>query len=86
MPTTRWPRHIGALVSRTACHFLTRPGLGPYAATRAELLQRAGDVFDWVRSGKLKLRIFQTLPLKDAAEAHRLLEGRKAVGKVLLIP
>jgi NADPH2:quinone reductase len=66
--------------------FLTRPGLAQYTTTRAELLQRAGDLFDWIASGKLKLRISQTLPLKDAAEAHRLLEGRKTTGKVLLIP
>ncbi len=66
--------------------FLTRPGLQPYIATRTELLQRAGDVFGWVRSGQLQLRIHQTLPLRDAPEAHRLLEGRKTVGKVLLIP
>jgi NADPH2:quinone reductase len=66
--------------------FLTRPGLGQYTATRAELLQRAGDLFDWIASGKLKLRISQTLPLKNATEAHRLLEGRKTTGKVLLIP
>lgn len=66
--------------------FLTRPGLAQYTTTRAELLQRAGDLFDWIASGKLMLRISQTLPLKDAAEAHRLLEGRKTTGKVLLIP
>jgi NADPH2:quinone reductase len=66
--------------------FLTRPGLGQYTATRAELLQRAGDLFDWIASGKLKLRISRTLPLKDAAEAHRLLEGRKTTGKVVLTP
>jgi NADPH2:quinone reductase len=66
--------------------FLTRPGLGQYTATRAELLQRAGDLFDWIASGTLKLRISRTLPLKDATEAHRLLEGRKTTGKVLLIP
>jgi len=66
--------------------FLTRPSLGQYTATRAELLQRAGDLFDWILSGKIKLRISQTLPLKDAAEAHRLLEGRKTTGKVLLVP
>jgi NADPH2:quinone reductase len=34
----------------------------------------------------LKVRISQSLPLKDASEAHRLLEGRKTTGKVLLIP
>jgi NADPH2:quinone reductase len=66
--------------------FLTRPGLGQYTATRAELLGRAGDVFGWVLSGQLTLRIHQTLPLKDAGQAHRLLEGRKTVGKVLLLP
>ncbi len=66
--------------------FLTRPGLQQYTSTRTELLQRAGDVFDWVRSGKLKVRISETLPLKEAAEAHRRLEGRKTTGKVLLIP
>jgi len=66
--------------------FLTRPGLGQYTATRAELLQRAGDLFDWIASGKLKLRISRTLPLKDAPEAHRLLEGRKTTGKLLLAP
>lgn len=66
--------------------FLTRPGLMQHTATRAELLQRAADLFDWIASGKLTLRISQTLPLKDAAEAHRLLEGRKTTGKVLLVP
>jgi len=66
--------------------FLTRPGLGQYTATREELVQRAGDVFEWVRSGRLRVRVSQTLPLRDAAEAHRLLEGRKTTGKLLLVP
>ena len=66
--------------------FLTRPGLAQYTATRAELLERAGEVLGWVMSGQLKLLISHTLPLKDAAEAHRLLEGRKTTGKVLLVP
>jgi NADPH:quinone reductase len=66
--------------------FLTRPGLAHYTTTREELLQRAGDVFEWVRSGRLNVRISQTLPLRDAAEAHRLLEGRRTTGKVLLTP
>jgi NADPH2:quinone reductase len=66
--------------------FLTRPSLTHYTATREELLQRATDVFEWVRSGRLRVRISNSLPLRDAAEAHRLLEGRKTTGKVLLIP
>ena len=66
--------------------FLTRPGLGDYTATREELLKRAGEVLGWVQSGALKLHIFGKYPLRDAAEAHRLLEGRATVGKLLLIP
>jgi len=66
--------------------FLTRPSLGHYLLTREELLWRAGDVLNWVASGKLKLRIDRTYPLAEAAAAHRDLEGRKTAGKLLLIP
>jgi NADPH:quinone reductase len=66
--------------------FLTRPSLVAYTASRQELLQRAGDVLGWIRDGKLKLRTEFEFPLKDAAEAHRALEGRRTTGKVLLIP
>lgn len=66
--------------------FLTRPSLGHYALTREELEQRAGELFAWVRDGSLKLRIDRELPLSEAPEAHRLLEGRATAGKLLLIP
>jgi NADPH:quinone reductase len=66
--------------------FLTRPSLVSYTATRAELVQRAGEVLGWIRDGKLKLRTEFEFALKDAAEAHRALEGRRTTGKVLLIP
>ena len=66
--------------------FLTRPSLFAYTATRDELVQRAGDVLGWIRDGKLKLRTEFEFPLKDVADAHRALEGRKTTGKVLLIP
>lgn len=66
--------------------FLTRPSLAHYAANREELLWRAGELLSWVGSGELKLRIGNTLPLAEAAEAHRQIEGRVTTGKVLLIP
>src|SRR5260370_42239861 len=66
--------------------FLTRPTVAHYIATRAELLARAGDVLGWIKDGKLKVRIDRELPLAQAAEAQRLLEGRKTTGKVLLTP
>ncbi|OGL07892.1 MAG: NADPH:quinone reductase [Candidatus Rokubacteria bacterium RIFCSPLOWO2_02_FULL_72_37] len=65
---------------------LTRPSLFHYVATRAELLERAGEVLGWIHDGRLKLRTELEFPLKDAAEAHRALEGRRTTGKVLLIP
>ncbi len=66
--------------------FITRPTLGHYTLTREELLQRSGEVLGWVRSGQLKLRIEQTWPLREVAEAHRRLEGRLSTGKLLLVP
>jgi len=66
--------------------YLTRPALADYTSTRAELLERAGDVLGWVRSGKLQIRISQVLSLQEAHEAHRLLQGRKTTGKILLVP
>jgi NADPH:quinone reductase len=66
--------------------FLTRPSLPHYISNRAELLKRAGDLFNWTASGELKLRIDKTFSLTEAAEAHRLLESRKTTGKVVLVP
>ena len=66
--------------------FLTRPTLWSYTVTRDELLARARDVFDWIGNGVLKLRIHRALPLAEAAAAHRMLEARETVGKLLLVP
>lgn len=66
--------------------FLTRPSLGHYVATRAELIERASAVLGWVADGSLKVRVGREFPLAAAAEAHRELEGRNTTGKVLLIP
>ena len=74
------------LLSRNGSIFMTRPTLVDYTATREELQIRADDVLGWFQSGKLRLRIDRTLPLSDAPEAHRLLEGRQTKGKVLMTP
>jgi len=66
--------------------FLTRPTLFHYVAERAELLKRAGDLFHWITSGQVSVRIDRSLPLAEAGEAQRLLAGRKTAGKLVLIP
>ncbi len=66
--------------------FLTRPTLNHYIAHRAELMERAAALFNWVRKGELKVRIDKTFPLAQAADAHRYLESRASKGKLLLLP
>lgn len=73
-------------LNRKGSLFLTRPSLAHYAAHREELLIRSGDLFNWMAAGELRVRVDQTFPLAEAAEAHRYLEGRKTRGKLLLIP
>jgi NADPH:quinone reductase len=66
--------------------FVTRPSLQHYVASRKELEQRSNDVLQMVVRGDLKLRIHKKYPLEDVRQAHLDLEGRKTMGKLLLIP
>ncbi len=66
--------------------YVTRPSLAHYTATRDELLWRAGDVLQGIAQGTLRVRIGHTFALREAAQAHAVLEGRGTVGKVLLLP
>lgn len=66
--------------------YLTRPTMGAYTLTREEMLGRANDLFQWIKEGKLTVRVDQSFPLEKAADAHRYLEGRNSKGKILLIP
>lgn len=66
--------------------YVTRPSIFHYVAARDALLAAAGQVFDRVLAGRLKLHIDRTYPLAEAAQAHRDLEGRATTGKLLLLP
>jgi NADPH2:quinone reductase len=65
---------------------LARPSLTHNVASRADVLWRAGDLFNWLVEGKLTVRIGETYRLCQAADAHRQLESRKSTGKILLVP
>jgi NADPH2:quinone reductase len=65
--------------------YATRPTLFDYIATREELQQRAQDVFARLADGSLKATVGQTLPLRDAAAAHRALESRRTIGATVLL-
>jgi NADPH2:quinone reductase len=64
--------------------FVTRPSLAHYTATRPELLGRAGAVLAAVQTGALQVAISHRFPLEQAEQAHRVLEGRQSLGKILL--
>jgi NADPH2:quinone reductase len=66
--------------------FLTRPTLVTYTATREALVSAARELFAVVKSGKVKIAINQTYPLREAAQAQRDLEARKTTGSTVLIP
>jgi NADPH2:quinone reductase len=66
--------------------YVTRPSLVTYTAKREDLEAMAADLFDVVKSGKVKIEINQTYALKDAAQAHRDLESRKTTGSTILVP
>jgi NADPH2:quinone reductase len=66
--------------------FVTRPTLVHYIADRAELLWRAGDLFEWIAKGELDVRIGAEYPLAEAARAHDDLAARRTTGKLILIP
>jgi NADPH2:quinone reductase len=80
------PPFAPLLLMQKGSLFFTRPTMGDYTATPAELKARADDLFTWVQSGTLRVTIGATFPLTAAAEAHRALEGRQTTGKVLLRP
>jgi len=66
--------------------FATRPTLAHYIADVEELRWRAREVFDWMASGELHVRIGGRYPLTDAAQAQQDLAARRTTGKLLLVP
>ena len=79
------PFDLGVL-GRSGSLYVTRPRLGDYIRRRSELTSRTDALFGAVMSGDLAVRIGGTVPLGEAAAAHRALEGRATTGKLLLIP
>ncbi len=75
-----------AVLGQKGSLFLTRPSLVAYTAARADLQASANALFDVVSKGAVKIEVRQTYALKDAAQAHRDLEGRKTTGSTVLLP
>jgi NADPH2:quinone reductase len=79
------PFDLGVLAAKGSLS-ITRPTLGSFTASRAELLASAEDLFAMVGSGKVRITVNQTFPLREAAAAHRALEARRTTGSTVLLP
>jgi NADPH2:quinone reductase len=66
--------------------YATRPTTGHYLASRSDLEAAAAALFAVIADGSVKVKIGQEFPLREAASAHRALEGRKTIGATVLIP
>lgn len=75
-----------ALLAQKGSLFFTRPSLFTYTARRADLVAMAAELFDVVMSGRVRVMVNQTYPLREAARAHADLEGRKTTGSTVMIP
>ena len=66
--------------------FLTRPTIGHYFTNRKELQKGADEIFEKVKFGKIKVKIFKEYKMSDAQQAHEDLESRKLTGPAILVP
>jgi NADPH:quinone reductase len=59
----------------------------PQIMRKPDLFQSSfAELLDYMNTGKLQLTVGGTYPLEDAAEVHRLLQGRQTIGKLVLKP
>jgi NADPH2:quinone reductase len=65
--------------------FFTRPALADYIAEPAERAELAGELFDHVAAGRIKVEIHQHYALQDASHAHRELEARRTIGSSIFV-
>jgi NADPH2:quinone reductase len=73
-------------LNRMGSLYVTSAGFADYTRERPELLARAGNLFDAVESGAVRVQIHQRYPLAEAARAHRDLEARRTVGSSVVLP
>ena len=79
------PLNIGLLAGKGSL-YVTRPTLFTHISKRETLIEMAKNLFDVVASGAVKSEVSNQFALKDAAQAHRALEGRKTTGATVLLP
>ncbi len=78
------PADISGWAAKSAT--VSRPNFGHYTDTPAKVIASTDRLFSAIRLGVLRLPRPTRLPLREAAAAHRALEGRGTTGATVLIP
>ena len=66
--------------------YFTRPVMGQYLGTKDEIREGAHKLFEQIKFGRIKVKIFQKYNLEDAVQAHKDLEARKIIGPAIIVP
>ena len=66
--------------------YFTRPSMGQYLRTKDEIIEGSEKLFEKVKSGKIKVKIFKKYKLDEVVQAHKDLESRKIIGPAVIIP
>jgi NADPH2:quinone reductase len=80
------PRHSTSAAGNRGSQMVTRMGMGFFFRERRIQREAAEEIFDLMTKGILTARIERTYRLREAAQAHRDLEGRRTMGSVVLLP
>lgn len=77
---------VPGLLAAKGSLYLQRPTLATYIARRADLDEGAGELFEGIRSGALRIEVGRIYPLREARRAHEDLEARRTTGSIVLLP
>jgi NADPH2:quinone reductase len=66
--------------------YFTRPAMGQYLTTRDEIKEGSDILFEKIKKGQIKVKIFKKYKLEEVVQAHKDLESRKIIGPAIILP
>ncbi|MCJ9728684.1 quinone oxidoreductase [Bradyrhizobium sp. PRIMUS42] len=81
------PDNVSLMTLRTkGSLFITRPTVTQYTAESEDFRAGAAALFDLIKQGKLRIKVGNSYPLREAARAHADLVAGRTLGSVVLVP
>ena len=76
---------IKKMIQPKALYF-TRPSMHHYLKTKDEINEATNLLFEKIKTGQIKVKIFKKYKLEDVVQAHKDLESRKIIGPAIIVP